>query len=107
GSDAFVLSSRQEGSPNALLEGLAAGLPAVATNVGGVRDVMSSGAEGLVVPAESPKELAAAMAQMMTMSSEERAVMAEAGHSRVASEYSMDAVVLQWGELIERAASNR
>jgi glycosyltransferase involved in cell wall biosynthesis len=58
--DVFVLSSRSEGTPIALLEAMAAGTPVVATNVGGVPDVVSR-AEALLVPPDEPRALAAAI----------------------------------------------
>lgn len=58
--DAFVLSSRTEGTPIALLEAIAAEVPVVATAVGGVPDVVSP-AEALLVPTEDPPALAAAI----------------------------------------------
>lgn len=58
--DAFVLSSRTEGTPMVLFEAIAAGVPVVATAVGGVPDVISP-VEAMLVPAEDPEALAAAL----------------------------------------------
>lgn len=58
--DVFVLSSRTEGTPVTLLEAMAAGVPMVATSVGGVPDAVSP-AEALLVPSEDPRALAAAI----------------------------------------------
>lgn len=55
--DAIVLSSRSEGTPMALLEAIAAGVPVAATDVGGVPDVIGP-QEGLLVPPERPTALA-------------------------------------------------
>jgi glycosyltransferase involved in cell wall biosynthesis len=49
-SDVFVLTSRNEGTPVALIEAMAAGLPTVSTDVGGVRDVISAPRVGTLVP---------------------------------------------------------
>ena len=67
----FVLPSRYEGMPNALLEAMALGLPAVATAVGGVADIMTDGQTGVIVPREDPDALARAIADLL--SDDERA----------------------------------
>jgi len=65
GMDVFVLSSREEGIPNALLEAMAAGRPCVATAVGGTPEVLEDGATGWLVPAGSPEALAAALEEAL------------------------------------------
>jgi glycosyltransferase involved in cell wall biosynthesis len=59
----FVLSSLTEGIPVSLLEAMAAGLPFIATEVGGVPEVASLAEMGLVVPSGSPEALAAAIVE--------------------------------------------
>jgi glycosyltransferase involved in cell wall biosynthesis len=61
--DAFVLSSRSEGTPIALLEAMNAGVPIVATHVGGVPDVVSSSHALLVAP-EQPGMIAQALSEV-------------------------------------------
>ena len=56
--DIFTLASQWEGLPVALMEALALGLPVVATNVGGVAEVMRDGVDALLVPPQDPVALA-------------------------------------------------
>lgn len=64
-ADLFVLPSRSEGQPNALIEAMAMGLPIVATRVGGVPELAADGEEALLVPPESPPALASACTSVL------------------------------------------
>jgi glycosyltransferase involved in cell wall biosynthesis len=62
--DIFVLPSHREGVPRAAIEATAVGLPLVATNVRGCREVVQHGVNGFLVPVASPRELAAAIRRL-------------------------------------------
>lgn len=62
--DIFALSSRHEGLPIALVEAMATGLPAVATTVGGVPELITHGVDGLLVPPGDASAFAAALAKL-------------------------------------------
>ncbi|MGH2506061.1 MAG: glycosyltransferase family 4 protein, partial [Ktedonobacteraceae bacterium] len=57
----FVLPSRWEGMPNALLEAMACGLPCIASRVSGSEDIIEQGSNGLLVESERPEQLAHAL----------------------------------------------
>ncbi|MGA3126205.1 MAG: glycosyltransferase family 4 protein [Candidatus Korobacteraceae bacterium] len=65
-ADFAVLPSHSEGSPNALLEAMAAGLPTVCTRVGGVPEIAQDGVSALLVEKGTPAALAQALAHLIT-----------------------------------------
>jgi len=64
GADLFVLTSRHEGLPIALLEAMALGVPPVVTAVGGVPEVVTDGADGVLVAPGDPVAIAAALTRL-------------------------------------------
>lgn len=63
--DVFVLASHVEGIPVALMEALVLGVPVVVTDVGGTRELVTDGREGLVVPPGRPEVLATAIGALV------------------------------------------
>jgi len=64
-ADVFVLPSHSEGSPNALLEAMAAGVPIIASKVGGVPETVEDGTSALLVPQAKPAAMASALARVL------------------------------------------
>ena len=65
-ADVFALTSRYEGFGNVLVEAMACGVPVVATSSPGTRDIVRSGADGLLVERHEPAAVAAALAQILS-----------------------------------------
>lgn len=89
-ADVFVLPSASEGLSNALLEAMAAGVPAVASNVGGNRDVVEDGVNGLLVDWSDAAAAARAIARLLDDAAFRRRL-GEAARRR-AADYSLPAV---------------
>ncbi|HZP05002.1 MAG TPA: glycosyltransferase [Terracidiphilus sp.] len=98
-ADAFVLSSRWEGLPMAVLEAGACGLPAVMTDVPGSREAILDGETGMLAPPANPSGLASAMNAMMRLSFEERRAMGMRARQRVADQFSLTATLDRCDEL--------
>jgi len=100
-ADLFVLSSRFEGFPNALLEALAAGVPAVATDCEtGPREMLRDDVDGVIVPPNDVGALKAGLHRLMASS-----VMRERAGRRATegtARFALADVARQWEALIEQ-----
>ncbi len=95
--DACVLNSTREGLPLCLLEAMSFGIPVVATDVGGVGELIADGA-GILVPPQAPQVLAGALRSLATQP--ERAnELGREGKSRIRQSYSIDQMVDRYVEL--------
>ncbi|HUW84738.1 MAG TPA: glycosyltransferase family 4 protein [Phycisphaerae bacterium] len=100
-ADVVMLLSRREGLPMALLEAMAAGVPVVATCVGGVPEVVIDGLTGLLVEPGRPDQAATALARLMGDGHLARCL-SEAGRQHVTNRFSLDRVAAQYVRLYRR-----
>jgi glycosyltransferase involved in cell wall biosynthesis len=90
-ADVFVLSTWSEGLPLSVLEAMAAGLPVIASNVGGIPELVSDGVSGVLVPPGDPDALAEAIERLVG----DRFLAQKLGHAgrrRVAESFDLEAV---------------
>lgn len=99
--DVALLASRSEGLPNALLEGMAMGLPCLATNVGGVPEVVAEGETGLLVPPADAPALAAAM-ETLADDAALRTRLGAQGRKRIETHFSLAAMICAYEALWDR-----
>jgi sugar transferase (PEP-CTERM/EpsH1 system associated) len=102
--DAFALSSLSEGISLTLLEAASAGLPIVATRVGGNPEVVVDGVTGILVPPGDPASFAEALAAVS--SRWDRAAMGAAGRARVVSRFGLDRMAREYEELYTSVLGN-
>lgn len=90
-ADAFLLSSRNEGMANTMLEAMACGLPCAATAVSGTRQLLSKTGAGIVVPVGDMEALADAIV-VLAADSMARQRMGEQARQTILDDYSLDIV---------------
>ncbi len=104
-STLFVLPSRREVCPVALIEAMAAGKPIIATDVGSVSDILDNGRCGVIVPPENPRVLAKAIIQLLE-SGDARERLAQEARAKALREYRLDGFIHQIAHAITRTLGN-
>ena len=98
--DIFVLPSRSEGMPNAVLEAMACGIPTIATSVGGSPEIIEDGISGMLIASEDEGHLTRALTELI-QDDEKRRMIGSEGRKRVLSHFNLKKMVLKYQELYE------
>ena len=101
GLDLFALSSVKEGLPYALMEAMEAGLPVVATRVGGVPDLISHGKNGLLAPAKDSHALAAYFNDLLS-SAEKRRTLGQRAKQTILTRHSLERMIEKTSRLYDQ-----
>jgi sugar transferase (PEP-CTERM/EpsH1 system associated) len=104
--DIFIQPSHHEGLPNTVLEAMAAGLPVVATSVGGTPELVVNGETGLLVPSGDSDALAGAITELLEHP-EVRDRLGQAGQERVKLHFSVDEMVRKIEQLYEQLLAEK
>lgn len=104
--DVFIQPSHYEGLPNTVLEAMAAGLPVVATSVGGTPELIVNSKTGLLVPRADPTSLAGAISVLLEKP-EMRERMGQAGRRRVQLHFSVSKMVDKTEQLYEQLLAEK
>ena len=96
----FILPSLYEGFPNVLLEAMAAQVPVVASNVGGVNELVSQNENGLLFPPGDSRSLADAV-RWLLLHPEKAKEMVASAHDRVQKEFSLEGMLKEYDDVYE------
>lgn len=96
--DLYCSSSSLEGFPNSIAEAMSCGVPVVATNAGGSRELVDGG--GAIVPVKDPRAMAEAVLALLSSERERRAV-GESARRRIEERYSLQAMIRRYYNLYE------
>jgi len=100
-TDLFILPSRSEGTPIALLEAMAMGTVSIASLVGGIGQIVAQKTQGFLVPPEEPKALLGAIETFLGLSLEERSAIKKAARVHVIEQYAVQKIAAQFGALYQ------
>ena len=104
--DIFILCSRSEGLGIAIMEAMAAGLPVVATKVGGIPEIVINNETGVLVEPEKPSELAETVIKLLT-NPEKMRKMGENGRARVLTNFLPEHFVVQHDSIYKTLLSTK
>ena len=105
-ADAYVLPSRSEAFPNGAIEAMAAGLPVIASGVGGLLELIEPDRTGILVPPGSADAIAIALRRLFTDRNFARRL-GEAAQAQVRQRYSFDRMVASFEELYTVSLASR
>jgi glycosyltransferase involved in cell wall biosynthesis len=100
-SDCFVLASRSEGLSCSIIEAMAAGLPVVATDVGGNAELVADGISGYLVPSDAPVLLAEKLNDLIS-DRNKRKQFGMAGFEKASNQLSLDAMMRKYRALYDK-----
>jgi glycosyltransferase involved in cell wall biosynthesis len=104
GCDLFAMSSDTEQMPYGLLEAMAAGLPAVSTDVGDIKSIVAEPNRPFIVPVSDEAQLSQALGRLLG-SSELRARLGQANRIKAESEFALETMIAAYDRLFEGAAT--
>jgi colanic acid/amylovoran biosynthesis glycosyltransferase len=104
-ADAFLLSSLSEGISNAVLEAMACGLPVVTTDCGGMREAVTDGVEGFVVPVRDPSTMAEKLSSL-AQDPALRERMGKAARVRILKDFDQNNQVASFIELFTKVSDH-
>jgi glycosyltransferase involved in cell wall biosynthesis len=106
-ADVFVLASRSDNLPVAIIEAMLASVPVVGTRVGGIPELVEDAGCGMVVPADDPQRLAMALSEMIGMGPAARTGLGVYGETFARQRFAIDAVDQQYDQVYLSALAER
>ncbi|MDP6809001.1 MAG: glycosyltransferase [Desulfobacterales bacterium] len=103
--DFYISSSLSEGLPISMLEAFAAGIPAIATEIAGNKDILRNSVFGILVEPHSPESISRGIIKMNQMPQKERDILARNAYNRVNNHFTIDEMAAKTALLYKHVLS--
>jgi len=104
--DLFLLPSQWEGLPTSILEAMAARVPVIASEVGGIPEIINNGEDGLLIPRNTPAAIAQAV-ELLWENKKLQQMFREKGMAKVRSKFSLEAMTERWKEVLQAVIESK
>ena len=104
--DFYISSSLSEGLPISILEASASGIPIIATEIAGNKDILLNSVFGVLVEPDSPKSLVQGIVKMIQLTQNERTIITQNASNRVKNYFSIEEMVRKTDLLYKQVLNN-
>ncbi len=104
-ADISLLCSHEEGLPNAVIEAMSAGVPTIATKVGGTGEIIDDGITGILVPPGDPAALSRAILNLSGNAGQRHAI-GQAARTEIERAYGLDICARAYDDIYQRVLNS-
>jgi len=105
--DVFVLPSVAEGLPKVIIEAMAAGILCIATNAGGIPEILGNGPYGLIIPVKNQDALAEAMLKVANMPKQEKSALISTAKEHIRKNFNHNVMIKKFEKIYDALVTEK